>query len=278
MHTKSLIQKTLIVFTLMLSFLVSCDGTKSPQIVNVLVNHLNDGGTLVLQNNGGDNLKIEGDNGNHTFKTAIAVDEDYEVTIKTQPSDQTCVVTDGEGTVEADVEPQVTVACGKVIFITDAETDGDIGGIEGADEFCMNDANKPNDGKTYKAILADENNRRACTTADCDDTSAHRDWVLAPDTTYVRKNDTIIGTTNSGGIFPLDSGGMLLNSYKGGAQEVFWVGVIPDWTEFEDCENWTSNNGGDGSSVAVTNAIDADAVAAAPISCDEMFRLACVEQ
>ncbi len=67
-------------------------------------------GTLVLQNNGLDDLTLTG-NGGFTFDTPIAAGEAYLVSILTQPAHQTCVVNNESGTVaDADVT-DVLVSC-----------------------------------------------------------------------------------------------------------------------------------------------------------------------
>ena len=53
---------------------------------------------LVLRNNGG-NVSTLSANGAFTFSTAIASGAAYAVTVFTQPTDQTCTVTNGTGTV-----------------------------------------------------------------------------------------------------------------------------------------------------------------------------------
>ncbi|MEZ4845962.1 MAG: hypothetical protein R2877_03050 [Bdellovibrionota bacterium] len=70
---------------------------------------------------------------------------------------------------------------------------------------------------------------------------------------------------------------MLLNSYQNGVGS-FLVWCHSRLTAYNDCLNWTSNDGGEESSVAVTNETNADAVAAAPAMCDAMAHLACAEQ
>jgi hypothetical protein len=64
-----------------------------------------------LQNNGGNNLPVSA-NGGFTFTTPIASGGTYNVTVITQPSSpaQTCVVTNGSGTANANVTA-VQVAC-----------------------------------------------------------------------------------------------------------------------------------------------------------------------
>lgn len=49
-------------------------------------------GTVVLQDNGADNLILSA-NGPFTFATALAPEAAYAVTVKTNPAGQTCTVT-----------------------------------------------------------------------------------------------------------------------------------------------------------------------------------------
>jgi large repetitive protein len=63
--------------------------------VGVAVSGLSGTG-LVLQNNGGNSLPV-GANGNYTFSTTVSRGSSYNVTVVTQPSGQTCNVTNGYG-------------------------------------------------------------------------------------------------------------------------------------------------------------------------------------
>src|SRR6266404_4701889 len=69
---------------------------------------------LVLQNNGGDDLAVATSNP-FTFKTAVAIGSTYLVTVRTQPTSptQTCTVTNGSGTANANVgNIQITCSTG----------------------------------------------------------------------------------------------------------------------------------------------------------------------
>ncbi len=55
-------------------------------------------GTLTLQLNGGEELDITA-NGSFAFATRLGSGEDYSVTVATQPSNQTCTVINGSGTI-----------------------------------------------------------------------------------------------------------------------------------------------------------------------------------
>src|SRR5262249_3531850 len=53
-------------------------------------------GSVVLQDNGGDNLTVSA-NGTFTFATALSGGTGYNVTVKTNPTGQTCSVANGSG-------------------------------------------------------------------------------------------------------------------------------------------------------------------------------------
>ena len=67
-------------------------------------------GSVVLQDNGGDDLTVSG-NGAFTFATAVATGVAYNVTVKTNPSGQTCTVSGGSGTVASANVTNVAVTC-----------------------------------------------------------------------------------------------------------------------------------------------------------------------
>jgi len=67
-------------------------------------------GTVVLQNNGGDNLSLSSD-GSFTFSTPVAEGASYNVTVLTQPAGQTCSVTNGSGTMGGSNVTNVGVSC-----------------------------------------------------------------------------------------------------------------------------------------------------------------------
>ena len=67
-------------------------------------------GTVVLQDNGGDNLSVTA-SGPFTFATSLARGAAYSVTVKTNPSGQTCTVSTGSGTVAAANVTNVAVSC-----------------------------------------------------------------------------------------------------------------------------------------------------------------------
>ncbi|MHB8874748.1 MAG: beta strand repeat-containing protein [Myxococcaceae bacterium] len=67
-------------------------------------------GTVVLQNNAGDDLARSAD-GAFTFATAVAFGQPYAVTVLTQPAGQSCTVANGSGTLGAAIVTNVAVTC-----------------------------------------------------------------------------------------------------------------------------------------------------------------------
>ena len=93
-------------------------------------------GTVVLQDNGGDDLSVSA-NGAFTFATQLATGAAYNVTVKTNPSGQTCSVSSGTGTVGAANVTNVAVTCATLIIGQDDFNRAD-GGL-GAGWAAMND-------------------------------------------------------------------------------------------------------------------------------------------
>jgi N-acetylneuraminic acid mutarotase len=101
------------------AFVAGCGGGTAPPsgagtatyTVGGSVSGLAAGTTLVLQNNGGDNLTVTA-NGTFTFATKLASGATYRVTLLTQPAGQTCNVHYGTGTVGSARVTSVDVFCG----------------------------------------------------------------------------------------------------------------------------------------------------------------------
>jgi 6-phosphogluconolactonase (cycloisomerase 2 family) len=83
------------------------------------------GAGLVLQNNSGDNLAING-SGPFTFATPIQQGNAYSVTVLTQPGNpkQTCSVSNGSGSVGAGNVTSVAIACATDTFVLSAQVTG----------------------------------------------------------------------------------------------------------------------------------------------------------
>jgi len=76
--------------------------------VSVVVSGLT--GTLVLQNNSGDNLTITA-NGSFSFAESLSDGSAYNVTVLTPPAGQTCTVSNGSGTISSSNVTDVAVTC-----------------------------------------------------------------------------------------------------------------------------------------------------------------------
>ncbi len=70
-------------------------------------------GSVVLADNGGDNLTVSA-NGSFTFATKLVSGAAYAVTVKTNPSGQTCSVANGSGTIGSANVTNVAVTCAAV--------------------------------------------------------------------------------------------------------------------------------------------------------------------
>ena len=68
-------------------------------------------GTVVLQDNGGDDLSVSA-NGAFSFATKLAGGAAYSVTVKTNPSGQSCSVANGSGTIAAADVTNIALTCG----------------------------------------------------------------------------------------------------------------------------------------------------------------------
>jgi hypothetical protein len=165
------------------------------------------------------------------------------------------------------------------IFMIFGGSDGNPGGILGADNICQNDFNKPGGTATWKAMLVDGNTRRACTSANCSSSGneEHIDWVLKPNANYVRVTGELIGSTNDKAllVFPLS------NSIRGSSASI-WTGLNTDWTSdtSNNCGGWIINGTGYGS-VGQADAVTAAAIRhnLTPLGpCASGRQLYCVEQ
>jgi hypothetical protein len=76
--------------------------------------------TVVLQNNGGDNLSLSS-NGSFAFSVTLQPNSPYDVTVATQPANQVCSVSNASGTASASVT-NVIVACSLSSTATDVWT------------------------------------------------------------------------------------------------------------------------------------------------------------
>ena len=115
------------------------------------------GDTVVLQNNGGDDLALNAD-GSFTFNTPVAYGDSYAVTVKTQPAapSETCTVSNGSGTMPANDFNGVAVTCTVDTFTVGGTLTGLFGG--GSVALQINGSNNQTltaDGNFVFPALAD---------------------------------------------------------------------------------------------------------------------------
>jgi len=91
------------------------------------------GGSVILQNNGGDNITVSA-NGGFTFNTPVKQGSTYNVTVLAEPSGQNCVVTGGSGTASADVTTTL-VTCSD---IPSYSVGGSVSGLSGTGLVLQN--------------------------------------------------------------------------------------------------------------------------------------------
>ena len=113
-------------------------------------------GTVVLENNGGNDLSTSA-NGAFTFSTLLAQGAAYNVTVKTNPSGQTCSVTNPSGTVAAANVTNVSVTCVTLVAPT-YSVGGTISGLSGTVVLENNGGNdlstSANGAFTFSTLLA----------------------------------------------------------------------------------------------------------------------------
>jgi len=98
---------------IIVSGLSACGGGSSSDVsysIGGTLSGLGDGKSVVLQNNGGDDLTVNA-NGGFIFATALGGGNVYDVTVLTQPVDQTCTVSNGTGTLLGLNVTDVAVSC-----------------------------------------------------------------------------------------------------------------------------------------------------------------------
>ena len=97
-------------------------------------------GTLVLQDNGGDNLSIS-TNTSYTFATHVAQGGAYHVTVLTQPAGQRCSIRNGSGTIGGSNVVDVDVSCAANAFTVGGTVSGLSGSVilqdNGADDLAV---------------------------------------------------------------------------------------------------------------------------------------------
>lgn len=168
------------------------------------------------------------------------------------------------------------------LFVTATQYNAALLGIVGADNKCAIDSNKPLTG-VYKALIVDDVNRRACTSANCTvgGESEHIDWVIAPNTNYESINTLQF-------VFTSDANGVYTNNLIStlSAPTGIWTGIRnnPSWDWQTDtshtCSAWTDNITASCGTYGVTSWQDSRAIAitSAYGNGSTLNNLLCVEQ
>ena len=145
------------------------------------------------------------------------------------------------------------------------------GGIDGADELCDIDRNKPNAGK-YRALIGSP--MRHAGVPDCQQ-GQPRDWVLNKNQRYINSNGDLVFETNN----------LAVNFDWPMAHTVsdegvnFASGIERDWCFAEDlnCGEWTDDEGGE-MRVGWAKDDTEGFMSGGKVSCGRKLRLMCVEQ
>jgi hypothetical protein len=127
-------------------------------------------GSLVLQNNGTDDLTVT-NNGPFTFPKKLAKGGAYAVTVKTPPSGLICTVSQGTGAAQADVS-NVVVSCDTPGYIIGGVTNGLTGSLtvqlNGGNDLVINDngawsfPSKVNNGTSYSVTVTQQPPGQTC--------------------------------------------------------------------------------------------------------------------
>lgn len=94
---------------------VACAATTTKYSIGGSVSGLNSGASVTLQNNGGDSITVTS-NTTFTFPTKLASGAAYGVTVSTEPTGETCNVTNGFGNVASANITNVAVTCTLLSF------------------------------------------------------------------------------------------------------------------------------------------------------------------
>jgi hypothetical protein len=176
-------------------------------------------GTVVLQLNGAETLSVSA-NSSFVFTTGIGAGNTYQVTIKTQPSNQTCVLTYGSGSVVANVT-SVLVTCAAATFTVG----GTVAGLNGtvvvqnnaADNLTLTSngnfqfATAVTSFSTYSVTVATQPTAQTCWVVNALGTS-----TIPITNVQVNCASTIANATVNGSITGLTSSGLVLKLSNNG--------------------------------------------------------------
>jgi hypothetical protein len=223
-----------------LPMVVGCGGSSGggstpPQPTTYTVGGSDSGLTgtgLVLQNNGGNSLSVSA-NGAFTFSNSVESGATYSVTVSTQPTDQTCTVTNGGGTATANVT-SVQVACSNLPPAT-YTIGGTVSGLTGTGLVLQDKggnnltvsangtftfSNSVTGGEAYDVTVLTQPTGQSCTvsnpsgTATANVTNVQVSCSTLPATTYTI-GGTVSGLTGAGLVLQDNGGNNLTVSANG---------------------------------------------------------------
>ncbi len=109
-------------------------GPAATYSVGGTISGLASGQSVVLQNNGGDNLTISS-NGSFTFPTQLAGGAPYAVTVKTPPTGVACTVSAGNNSIGSNNVTNVAVTCAGITFTIG----GTVSGLASGEQLMLTD-------------------------------------------------------------------------------------------------------------------------------------------
>jgi hypothetical protein len=191
----------------------------------------------------------------------------------------------------------------EVIFFSTTTTNGNLGGVTGADAICSSDPQATTYGGTYKAYIADGTTRVACTTSNCSGggTSEHVNWVLQPYTSYkfyFTATESATRQTTVNGIFSGDDLGTSDFPTPLVSGDLFRItqltGLDADFISStgHNCNNWTDGSAGSNARAGfivdtlmpvpptpmAIKVFNVNTDGAGYSSCENTFKVMCVQQ
>lgn len=159
---------------------------------------------------------------------------------------------------------------------------GDLNAISEMDQFCRtektnNFSTLPGDAIEYKALVVNANNRRACSTANCNGgSSEHLDWVLKTGTDYYSASKVKIFTT-------LTSAGIVntIDQVLDSAGNEYWTGLTSDFREESAslrCLNWSNATSIQNGKRGISNSTSLAFFSNSNALCNSSQKLLCVRQ
>jgi len=180
---------------------VACKASTTTFSIGGKVSGLNSSTSVILLDNGGDADKVSA-NGGFTFTTKLASGATYNVTVGTEPTGETCTVTNGSGTVGTANVTNVAVACTTAATFT---IGGTVSGLKASTSVTLLDNGGDPDtvstngsfvfstalatGTTYSVTVGTEPTGETCTVSNGSGTVGTADVT----------NVAVVCSSNSGG-------------------------------------------------------------------------------